>query len=405
MKCRACNGNTEQFLSLGQQPLPNRFLLREQLDQPEPRYPLELYFCSWCSLVQLGIVAPPEDLFSEYLFASSTSPLTRAHFTGLAAHLQETFHLDSDSKVVDIASNDGIMLRAWRDLGVSAIGVEPAKNLCELAWADGLHTLNEFFTNETVGKIGPESAHLVSAINVLAHVPDLDSFCRNVKKLLRSDGVFVAEVQYFRDTLTGLSFDNCYLEHVYYFTLTSLARCLSYHGLPVFAAERVNTHGGSLRVYAHKLLAATPGRVDHIGKRQIIQEEQSMGLYAMAPYRAFAKNVAKAGHQLRERLLAIKADGKSIAGYGAAAKSTTILNFAGVGPETIDYIVDDSPLKQGTWSPGVHIPIVGPEELRWARPDVILVLAWNHLETIKAKTSYLGADYIIPVETPERSRS
>lgn len=394
MNCRACGGATQQFLSLGQQPLPNRFLTEAQRAEPEPRYPLELFFCPGCSLVQLGATVPPEQLFSHYLFASSTSPLTRQHFGEMAGQLKKEFQLGRDSVVVDIASNDGILLRAWRELGVSALGVEPAENLCRLARDEGLGTLNEFFKNETVGKIGPESAHLVTAINVLAHVPEIREFAENVKNLLRPDGVFVAEVQYFRDTVTGLSFDNIYLEHVLYFTLTSLERFLAHAGLRVFAAERVDTHGGSLRVYADKsfyLGSSASLRIKH--------EEKKLGLDRLETYQEFAKAVERAGRQLRERLLGLKANGKRIVGYGAAAKSTTILNFAGVGPETIEYIVDDSPLKQGTWSPGAHIPIVGPEELKRSRPDYIMVFAWNHLETIKAKTSHLGADYIIPITT------
>ena len=393
VNCRACGATTQPFLSLGDHPLPNRFLSWEQLDLPEPRYPLQLFFCPGCTLVQLGTVVPPDDLFAEYLFASSTSPLTRAHFTSLAAHLKKKFHIDSDSKVVDIASNDGILLRAWRDLGVSAIGVEPAENLCRLARDEGLGTLNEFFTRETVGRIGPASAHLVTAINVFAHVPEIGEFAENVRRILRPDGVFIAEVQYLRDTVEQLSFDNCYLEHVLYFTLISLERVLARAGLYVIDAERVDTHGGSLRVYANtgeEYWSTAPARIKF--------EEEKMGLDKLETYQEFALKVEGAGCQLRERLLAIKADGKIIFGYGAAAKSTTILNYCDIGPDILECIIDDSPLKQGTWSPGVHIPIVGPEELRWSRPDVILVLAWNHLETIKARTSHLGAEYIVPVE-------
>ena len=402
VNCRACGATTQPFLSLGDHPLPNRFLSWEQLDLPEPRYPLQLFFCPGCTLVQLGTVVPPDDLFAEYLFASSTSPLTRAHFTSLAAHLKKKFHIDSDSKVVDIASNDGILLRAWRDLGVSAIGVEPAENLCRLARDEGLGTLNEFFTRETVGKIGPESAHLVTAINVLAHVPELTEFAANVRRLLRPDGVFVAEVQYFRDTIAGLSFDNIYLEHVFYFTLASLEQVLAdAAGLFVFAAERIDTHGGSLRVYANT------GELNWGGPNplRIRNEERKMGLDKLETYQAFAQKVERAGRRLRERLLAIKADGKSIVGYGAAAKSTTVLTYCGIGPETVSYIIDDSRLKQGKWTPGTHIPIVGPEELKRSRPDYIMVFAWNHLQTIKAKTSYLGAEYILPIEPAERAKA
>ena len=392
MRCRACGIATTQFLSLGQQPLPNRFLTEAELVEPEPRYPLDLHFCHGCSLVQLGTVVPPEDLFSEYLFASSTSPLTRAHFTGLAAHLKKKFHIDSDSKVVDIASNDGILLQAWRDLGVAAIGVEPAANLCGLAWAKGLGTLNEFFTRETVGKIGPESAHLVTAINVFAHVPEIKEFAENVRRLLRPDGVFVAEVQYLRDTITGLSFDNVYFEHVFYWTLTSLERVLASAGLHVIDAERVDTHGGSLRVYANtgeEYWSTAPARIKF--------EEEEMGLDRLETYLDFAKKVEGVRCQLPELLRRLRADGKVIAGYGAPAKATTLTTFCGIGPEDIPYIVDDSPLKQGLFTPGSHIRIVGPEVLLANKPDYLLLFAWNYAQAIIAKTRHLGAQYILPV--------
>lgn len=398
MDCRACGAETQQFLSLGEQPLPNRFLSPEQLEQPEPHYPLDLYFCKGCALVQLGIVVPPKELFSHYLFRSSTSPTTRRHFSELAAHLKRNFDVSPGAplplKVVDIASNDGIMLRAWRELGVSAIGVEPAENLCRLAWDDGLQTLNEFFTRETVDKLGPESAHIVTAINVVAHVPEIKKFLQNVRRLLRPDGVFVAEVQYFRDTVEKLQFDNIYLEHVSYFTLTSLERALANAGLHVFAAERVDTHGGSLRVYANtgEFMFSGPNPL------RIRNEEKRLQLDRVETYHAFAKEVEKAGRTLRERLLALKRDGKRIAGYGAAAKATTLTNFCEIGPETVSYIVDDSPMKTGRFTPGTHIPIFGPEMLEDDPPDALVVFAWNYMEAIKASTSSLGCTYIHPIQ-------
>jgi SAM-dependent methyltransferase len=324
--------------------------------------------------------------------------LTRQHFYELAAHLKRRFPVSPGAplplKVVDIASNDGILLRAWREMGVSALGVEPAENLCRLAWADGLETLNEFFTRETVDKIGPESAHIVTAVNVVAHVPELKEFAENVRRLLRPDGVFVVEVQYFRDTVEKLSFDNIYFEHVFYFTLTSLERVLANAGLYVFAAERVDTHGGSLRAYANT------GELNWGGPNplRIRNEEKKVRLDQVGTYQEFAKSVEKAGRTLRELLLALKRDGKRIAGYGAAAKATTLTNYCRIGPETVSYIVDDSPLKVGRFTPGTHIPIVSREWLEHEPPDHLLVLAWNYLESIRAATSSLGCTYIHPIK-------
>lgn len=400
MKCRVCGAAAQQFLSLGEQPRPNHFLARDQLALPEPRYPLELHFCPGCTLVQLGATVPPEEMFSHYLYASSTSPLTRQHFSNLTARLHQDLSYHSKDpyagpvRVVDIASNDGIMLRAWRDLGVAAIGVEPAANLCQLAQADGLETLNEFFTRQTVLRIGRHSAHLVTAINVFAHVPKVRQFAKDLRSLLHPHGFCVIEVQYFRDMVEGLSFDNIYAEHVFYFTLHSLERVLAEAGLRIFDAEQVDTHGGSLRVYActQKFYSG-----DTPATRRLRHEEQALGLDRLDTCQEFAKRVEQAGHQLRERLQAIKKAGKTIVGYGAAAKSTTILNYCGIGPETVSYIVDDSPLKQGTWTPGTHIPVVGPEELEKTRPDYIIMLAWNFAQAIMEKTQYLGANYIFPI--------
>ena len=392
MNCRACGGATQPFLDMGLHPLPNKFLTVAELAEPEPRYPLELLFCPRCTLVQLGTVVPPEDLFSEYLFASSTSPLTRAHFTGLAAHLKKKFHIDSDSKVVDIASNDGILLRAWRELGVSALGVEPAENLCRLARADGLGTLNEFFTRETVGKIGVESAHLVTAINVFAHVPEIGEFAQNVRRLLHPYGVFVAEVQYLRDTITGLSFDNIYFEHVFYWTLTTLERLLASAGLYVIDAERVDTHGGSLRVYANTgedYWSTAPARIRY--------QEKQMGLDRLETYQEFAQKVEKVRSDLVELLHRLQADGKIIAGYGAPAKATTLLNYCGIGPETIKYIIDDAPLKQGRYLPGVRIPVVSMAEAEKEPPHWLVLLAWNFADSLVAQSRHLGARYVMPV--------
>lgn len=394
INCRACGTVTRAFLHLGAQPLPNAFVSKEHLSLPTPKYPLQLNFCPGCSLVQLETTVEPETIYDNYLYSSSTSPATCQHFSDLAVHLKKKFGLGYHPTVVDIASNDGILLRAWRDLGVSAFGVEPAKNLCQLAWNDGLGTLNEFFTRKTVGKIGPGSAHMVTAINVFAHVPEIGAFAENVRRLLRPDGVFVVEVQYFRDTVEHLSFDNCYAEHIFYFTLTTLERLLGNAGLRVFDAERVATHGGSLRVYAdtgnwYGLGNPSPARIRY--------EEEQLGLNELATYQEFAKEVERVGQDLVELLWRLRAEGKVIAGYGAPAKATTLLNYCGIGPSTIEYIVDDSPLKQGRYLPGMHIPIVGPERLTEDPPAYIVLLAWNFAQAIMEKTRHTGARYILPL--------
>ena len=380
MDCRACGAATEQFLSLGQQPLPNRFLLPEQLDLPEPRYPLELYFCPGCGLVQLGVVVPPEELFSDYLYASSTSALTREHFEKLASYLRLRFGIPQGGLVVDLAANDGILLRPLRELGLRAVGVEPATNLCQLAWHDGLHTFNEFFTQKTVERIGPGTADMVTACNVFAHVDDIRAFTENVKRLLKPQGVFVLEVQYLGSMVKDISFDNMYLEHLSYFTLSPLVRFFASQGMQVIDVSLVPTHGGSLRLAA----AQDGARTVSPSVAAFLRSEKEAGLQDLGTFKHFAQRVEEVKERLPRLLAGLNG---LVAGYGAAAKSSTILNYCQIGPETVSYIVDDSPLKQGRWTPLSHIPIVGPKELERARPDCILVLAWNYLESIKASTS------------------
>lgn len=391
MKCRLCKGETIYCLALGDQPLANRFLTREQLQEPEPFYPLTLYFCKQCFLFQLGVTVPPEQVFTNYAYASSTSASFRRHFEGLAYRLVE-MGLKDGSVVVEPGSNDGVLLRPLKERGIRAIGVEPAQNICELAWKDGLETRNEFFTKKTVQALGEGTADAVVACNVYAHVPEIKKFTQNVKRLLKLDGFFCAEVQYVRNTIEDLSWDNAYLEHLFYWSLSSLQRFLGNQGMRIFCAERIPTHGGSLRFFADKKVRPVDACV-----RRLMKEEEQAELLKAQTYYLFGHNVMGIKLELVRQLKRLKAEGMVIVGYGAPAKATTLTNYCGIGPETIDYIVDDSPLKQGLFSPGKHIPILGPEAVKERKPDIIFILAWNFKDDIIKKTRHLGVPYLLPV--------
>lgn len=390
-KCRSCGSSSPKFiLSLGEHPLPNRFLTEEQLQEPEARYPLDLFLCSTCSLVQLGKVVPSEELFSHYAYASSTSATFRAHFEGLADYLMERFELRPGNMLVDIGSNDGVLLRPLRARGIRAIGVEPARNLCEHAWQDGLETLNEFFSKGTVEKVGPASADAVTACNVFAHIENIQGVVKNVKSLLKPGGVFVAEVQYLGAMLRDLTFDNIYVEHIYYWTLGSMDKFFSTQGMEIIEAQEIPTHGGSLRV----AVARQGERSVSPGVASMLSVEKNQRLSDLETFRAFADAVEEVREKLPQLLAGL--NGRLI-GYGAPAKSTTILNYCRLGSDTLHYIVDDSPLKQGLFTPGTHIPVVGPDALEKERPDHILVLAWNFADDIIKKTKYLQCQYVLPV--------
>ena len=386
MKCRLCHHETKRFLSLGSCPSPNRLLTKEQLGRDERRYPMDLTFCENCRVVQSEATIPPEDIFTDYPYASSTSAATRRHFESLAKSLAADEA--PGSLVIEIASNDGVLQRPLREMGIHCIGVEPARNICELAWQDGLDTRNEFFTEKTVDRLGPHSADVVIACNVFAHVPDLRAFTRAVKRLLKDSGQVILEVEYLGDIIDQVAYGNFYQDHLFYWSLSALRRFLSSEGLYVHTALRVATQGGSIRVHANKRSGVLAEGV------LIARGETSWNLQT---YQDFAQKVAMAQHQFRSTLQELKEAGACIAGYGAAAKGLSLLNYCNIGPDIISYIVDDSPLKQGRWSPGSHIPIISPKQAEGTPPDYLVLLAWNFAEQLMEQSRHLGAQYILPV--------
>lgn len=403
MECRVCkNWDLKEFLSLGRTPLANSFLPKEKLSQKEDSFPLATCFCQNCKLVQLTYVVPSEAMFRDYVYVSSTSNTFKKHFTKMAEDISKEFNFDEKSLAVDIGSNDGILLRGFQKFNVQTIGVEPAANVAKIAEENGIETVNSFFDGKAAKEIAARKGHadVVTATNVFAHVNDIDDFIENVKYLLKKDGIFVIEVQYFIDTIQKMTFDNIYHEHLSYFTLTSLVYFFKRHGMEIFDAQRVDSHGGSLRIFARENEGTHKAskNVDNL-----LKYEKEIGVDNLELYRKFARKVYGARERLKSYAGGIKKQGMSIAGYGAPAKSTTLLNFCGIGRDFLDYIVDDNPLKIGLYTPGTHIPVVGPDFIEKKRPDYILILAWNFAEEILAKTekySSQGVKFIIPLPEP-----
>ena len=392
MNCRLCDTPTRRFLSLGSCPSPNRLLSEDQLGQEEPTYPMDLTFCQSCLVVQSEAIIPPKEIFTDYPYASSTSAATQVHFEGLAEALGGI--LAPGSLVVEIASNDGVLQRPLRERGVRCVGVEPARNICELAWRDGLETLNEFFTEETVDKLGPGSADVVVACNVFAHVPELRGFTRAIHRLLKDSGQLILEVEYLGDIIDQVAYGNFYQDHLFYWSLSALRHFLACEGLYVHTAERVPTQGGSIRVHASK-------REMGLGDGySLLSNEASWGPQT---YRAFASKVEEAQRQLLGLLGEVRAAGATIAAYGAAAKGISMFSYTGISNELIVFIIDDSPLKQGRFTPKTHIPIVPPNVLDEEKVDYLLLTAWNYEKDLRAKTekySRMGMRYILPCPYP-----
>jgi len=400
-RCRVCQRETvERFLSLGPTPLANRFLTREQLEETEPSFPLDVYFCHTCGLVQLVDVVPPEVLFHDYPYLTGVSSPMRTHFAALAEEVAHEYHVGPGSLVVDIGSNDGTLLSGFRRFGPKILGIEPAANVAATANAAGIQTINQFFGPAVAEEIartrGP--AQVVLATNVFAHVHDLDQFLKGVSVLLSAEGALVIEVPYLVDMLNETEFDTIYHEHLSYFAVRPMVELFSRYGMGIVGVKRVPVHGGSIRVAVQKSRAAQAPVV-----AEMLNEEAERGLGSMRPYRNFAERVHVIRGELVDLLRSLKTRGKRTVGYGAPAKGNTLLNFCKIGPDLLEYLVDATPAKQGRFSPGMHIPVVADTRLRADQPDYALLLAWNYAdEIVKKEGTYRerGGKFITPIPRP-----
>lgn len=401
-RCRACKSkNLSRVLDFGKTPPANEFLKSKQLAarSKEKWFPLRVTFCKKCSLLQLEDVVNPQLLFDSYVYVSSTSPTFVAHFEKMAKSLIKRFNLSSKSLVVDIGSNDGILLKPFLKKGVGVLGIEPASKIARLANKDGITTITDFFSSSLAKKLrkkhGPAS--LITATNVFAHIDDLDEVINGVKIMLADDGVFMVEAPYLVDFLNKNLFDTVYHEHLSYLAVRPLKTLFERLGMKVFDVEKVASHGGSIRVFVKK--STGKHKVESSVSRYVSQEIK-MKLNTTTPYKDFSKRVEKNKLRLTQLIRSLKRQGKTIAAYGAPAKGNTLLNYFKIDSKLINFIVDDSPYKQGLFTPGTHIPVVSVKKLHKDQPDYLLILAWNFAEPIikaNKKFKLAGGKFIIPV--------
>ncbi len=376
--CRFCGRALEQvFADLGRSPLANSYLTAEQLAAPEPTYPLEVMVCSGCFLVQLPELATPAELFTDYAYFSSFSDTWLRHAERYAGAMVSRLGLGADHLVVEIASNDGYLLQYFQRHGIPVLGIEPAANVAAAAEQAGIPTRVEFFGTESAGRLAAEGrrADLLVGNNVLAHVPDINDFVAGLELALAPGGVVTMEFPHLLRLMEENQFDTIYHEHFSYLSLTTTRRIFARHGLTIFDVDELPTHGGSLRIYGRR--HEDEAKAVTAAVAALAAREEAAGLTTLEPYRRFGERVRRTRRRLLDFLAAAKREGKSIAAYGAAAKGNTLLNYCGIGAETLDYVVDRSPHKQGCFLPGTRLPIHPPERLFETRPDLILILPWN----------------------------
>ena len=400
-KCRFCTSTQiESFVDLGMSPISNAYLPPNQLLLMEPFYPLHCYVCASCFLVQLEPVESPENLFGEYAYFSSYSDSWLRHAQIYKDYITSRLALNHNSYVVEIASNDGYLLQYFLAQGIPVLGVEPAANVAQLAIDKGIPTLVEFFGSDLAAQLFREGkqADLIVGNNVLAHVPDLNDFVAGLKILLKPDGVITMEFPHLLRLITDNQFDTIYHEHFCYFSFTSAERIFAAHNLRLFDVQELDTHGGSLRIYACHTKEATKPTAERT--IELKRRENSFGINRIETYQVFSDQVRKSKRKILRFLIQAKEEGKKIVGYGAPAKGNTLLNYCGIRNDFLEYTVDRSPHKQGKFLPGTHIPIQPPEMVAQSKPDYLFILPWNIKAEIMEQMAFIrewGGKFVVPI--------
>ena len=402
--CRGCGGkNLQAFLPLGNQPLANSFPKSADEFADEQRYPLDVYRCSDCSLIQLLDVIAPEVLFRDYIYVTGTSDTIAQHNVKYAASVVSDLGLDEDDLVVEVASNDGSLLSCFRDQGVKTLGIEPARNIAAMARERGIDTISEFFSSELAREVRAQrgAASAVVANNVLAHVDDTQDFLAGGRELIGDEGRVITEFPYLGELLDRMEYDTVYHEHLCYFSVIALMKLYDAVGLVIVRIDHMPVHGGSLRVYAARKSAQNPDHADSV--QALAEAERAKGYHTAAPYEALASAVQANRESLLKLLGKLKGEGKTIAAYGASAKGNTLLNYCGIDTGLVDYIVDKNPLKVGLFTPGTHLPVKPATVLDSETPDYLLITAWNFADEImrqQADYAARGGRFILPIPEP-----
>lgn len=401
--CRFCGSAlVHEFANLGMSPLSNAYVKPEHLDRAEQFFPLVVYVCAECLLVQLPAHESPENIFSDYAYFSSYSDSWLAHARAYCEAMIPRLKLDASTQVVEIASNDGYLLQYFQKAGIPVLGVEPAANVAQVAREKGIETEVRFFGVETARELVAKGrrAKLLLGNNVLAHVPDLNDFVAGLKLLLDDHGTITMEFPHLLRLIEGNQFDTIYHEHFSYFSLIAVQRVFVAHGLTICDVDELPTHGGSLRIHArHSKTASSAPKVVHL-----MTVEREFGLDQLETYSRFNAQVRETKRALLSFLIRAREEGKTVAGYGAPAKGNTLLNYCGVRTDFIDYTVDRSPHKQGLFLPGTRIPIHSPDRLRETKPDYVLILPWNLRDEIVEQVRDIrewGGRFVVPIPRVE----